>query len=49
MHNGMWVDLLPASGFNLTGSYGVEIRMNDQSSKYTDAYSLLQIASSYAL
>jgi iron complex outermembrane receptor protein len=44
------VDLTTASGFNLTTSYLSvgKIPMNDQNSKYTDAYSLLDCKASYA-
>jgi hypothetical protein len=44
------VDLTTASGFNLTTSYLSvgKIPMNDQNSKYTDAYSLLDCKTSYA-
>jgi iron complex outermembrane receptor protein len=51
--NAQWnvgVDLTTASGFNLTTSYLSvgKIPMNDQNSKYTDAYSLLDCKASYA-
>jgi iron complex outermembrane receptor protein len=41
--------LTTASGFNLTTSYLSvgKIPMNDQNSKYTDAYSLLDFKASY--
>jgi iron complex outermembrane receptor protein len=46
--NAQWnvgVDLTTASGFNLTTSYLSvgKMPMNDQNSKYTDAYSLLDL------
>jgi iron complex outermembrane receptor protein len=42
--------LTTASGFNLTTSYLSvgKMPMNDQNSKYTDAYSLLDFKASYA-
>jgi iron complex outermembrane receptor protein len=45
--NAQWnvgVDLTTASGFNLTSYLSVgKMPMNDQNSKYTDAYSLLDL------
>lgn len=50
--NAQWnvgVDLTTASGFNLTTSYLSvgKIPMNDQNSKYTDAYAVLDLKSNY--